>query len=235
MEDKKKQAAEAALTYIEPNQIIGLGAGATIGHLVEFLKDLPALDTLRFTTSSYKTKIHLKQLGLHVLDISQISEIDLYFDSCDHYDLELNALKSGGGIHTLEKLLASMAKEFVLLVDESKLSSQITNTAIPLCIEILPIAENFVQQQLKRKYPEAKIQVRTGQRKDGAVITENGNMLLDVWFGAELPLEQLNHSIKSTPGVVEHSLFYHLVNKAFVAGENGVEVLPIFSHRPTKE
>lgn len=225
MNDKKKQAAEAALAYIKPGQTVGLGAGTTIGHLVGFIKDLSFLKTLLFVTPSYKTKGYLKKMGVNAQDISEIREIDFYFDSCDHYDLELNALKSGGGIHTLEKLMASMAKEFVLLVDESKFNVNLMDTVIPLCVEILPAAESFVWNKLKVMYPQAELQIRMGQQKDGAVITENGNMLLDVKFNSPTPLEQLNQSVKLIPGVIEHSLFCHLASKALVADSNGVKIL----------
>lgn len=225
MNNKKEQAAEAALTYVKPGQTIGLGAGTTIGYLVDFIKDLPFFRKLLFVTPSYKTKAYLRTVGLKTLDVAEIREIDLYFDSCDHYDLELNALKSGGGIHTLEKLMASMAKEFILLVDESKFNAQLMETVVPLCVEILPAAESFVWNKLKVMYPDAELQIRMGQQKDGAVITENGNMLLDVKFKSAINLEQLNQSVKLIPGVVEHSLFYHLACKALVAENNGIKIL----------
>jgi ribose 5-phosphate isomerase A len=225
MNDKKKQAAEAALAYIKPGQTIGFGAGTTIGHLVGFIKDLSFLETLLFVTPSYKTKGHLKTMELNTRDISEIKEIDFYFDSCDHYDLELNALKSGGGIHTREKLMASMAKEFILLVDESKFNAHIMDTVVPLCVEILPAAESFVWNKLKVMYPHAELQIRMGQQKDGAVITENGNMLLDVKFKSHVPLEQLNQSVKLIPGVIEHSLFYRLASKALVAESKRIKIL----------
>lgn len=225
MEDRKKQAAEAALAYIKKAQTVGLGAGTTISHLIDFIKDLSFLTSLFFVTPSYKTKVHLKKLGLNTQDISQIKEIDVYFDSCDHYDLELNALKTGGGIHTQEKLLASMAKEFILLVDESKFNLEIVKAGTPLCMEVLPAAESFVLHRLQTLYSGAECSIRMGKQKDGAVITENGNMLIDMRFDSSVSLEKLNRSIKAIPGVLDHSLFYHLASSALVAGENGVEEL----------
>jgi len=225
MEDLKQQAAQAALPYIEPHQRIGLGAGSTIAHLIEQVRALPFLDTLTFLTSSYTTKIRLKQAGLMSLETATISHIDRYFDSCDHYDAELNALKSGGGVHTQEKLLAAMSKEFILLVDESKYRERIIQAGTPLCIECLAQAESFVSHTLQTLYPSAKLQVRMGQNKDGAVISDNGHMLMDIWFHNALPLAQLNRTLQSVPGIIEHSLFYRLANKALVASNEGVAVL----------
>lgn len=222
MKDLKKLVAQEALRYIKPNQTIGVGAGTTMSHLIDFIKTLPFIDTLHFITPSYSTKMRLKQAGLKLLDVSQMEKIDLYVDSCDLYDSDLNALKSGGGVHTMEKLMASMAKDFILLVDASKFNAQITQSNIPLCIEVLPAAECFVKQWFKNHYPASDIVVRMGQRKDGAVITEQGNMLLDVFFHRVVPLHELNIRIKTIPGVVEHSLFYRIASHALIATEEHI-------------
>jgi len=99
------------------------------------------------------------------------------------------------------------------------------DTVVPLCVEILPVAESFVRNKLKEIYPHAELQIRMAQQKDGAVITENGNMLLDVKFKSPMHLGQLNQSVKLMPGVIEHSLFYHLASKALVADSNGIKIL----------
>ncbi len=225
MTDYKLEAAKAALTLITPNQIIGLGAGSTIAHLVNMLaRDLKLAASLIFTSSSFKTTQLLSKHELRIQSPALLNKLDIYFDGCDQFDSELNALKSGGGIHTTEKILASMAHEFILLGDEGKFSAQL-NATYPLVIEILPQALQIVPAKLATLFPQATLTQRMSTQKDGALISDNGNMLIDVQF-AELPEPaKLNALVKMIPGVVEHSLFYQMAGRAIVAGENGIRTI----------
>jgi ribose 5-phosphate isomerase A len=227
MADHKLEAAKAALSLIKPNQSVGLGAGSTIAHLVNLIAHECGFSaSLKFTSSSFKTTQLLSGHGLTIQSPALLNKLDLYFDGCDQFDTELNALKSGGGIHTTEKILASMADQFILLGDESKFIKRL-NAAYPLVIEILPQALQIVLAKLVALFPLATITQRISTQKDGALISDNGNMLVDVFF-TELPNPaEINVQVKMIPGVVEHSLFYHLATKAIVAGENGVQnILP---------
>ncbi|SCW57792.1 ribose 5-phosphate isomerase A [Mucilaginibacter sp. NFR10] len=225
MTDYKLEAAKAALTLITPNQIIGLGAGSTIAHLVNMLaQDRKLAASLIFTSSSFKTTQLLSTYGLRIQSPALLNKLDIYFDGCDQFDNELNALKSGGGIHTTEKILASMAHEFILLGDEGKFSAQL-NATYPLVIEILPQALQIVLAKLATLFPQAALTQRMSTQKDGALISDNGNMLIDVQF-TELPEPvKLNTLVKMIPGVVEHSLFYQMGGRAIVAGENGIRTI----------
>jgi ribose 5-phosphate isomerase A len=143
---------------------------------------------------------------------------------CDQFDEKLNALKSGGGIHTSEKILASMAEEFILVGDDSKMVSKLDHT-YPVVVELLPEALTAVLNRLKSDYPGASIKLRTSEQKDGLVISDNGNLLADVLF-EELPeISALNTNINMIPGVVEHSLFYKIATKAVVAGKQGIRII----------
>ncbi|RWY49232.1 ribose 5-phosphate isomerase A [Mucilaginibacter gilvus] len=227
MADHKLTAAKAALSLIGPNQSIGLGAGSTIMHLVNLIaNECKYAASLNFASSSFKTTQLLSARSLRVSPPALLHKLDLYFDGCDQFDAELNALKSGGGIHTTEKVLASMADEFVLLGDESKFAKHL-NAAYPLVIEILPQALQIVLTKAAGMFPLATITQRMSTQKDGALISDNGNMLVDVYF-TEMPnARELNVQVKMIPGVVEHSLFYHLATKAIIAGEGGVQsILP---------
>lgn len=225
MTDHKLEAAKAASTLISAGQTIGLGAGSTIAHLVNIItqnQDVAA--NLTFTSSSFKTTQLLSKHGLRIQSPALLNQLDLYFDGCDQFDSQLNALKSGGGIHTTEKILASMAKEFIILGDDAKFSTQL-NATYPLVIEILPQALQVVLSQLSNLYPSATLTQRMSTQKDGALISDNGNMLVDVQF-AQLPEPaQLNTQVKMIPGVVEHSLFYQLGTKAIISGENGIRTI----------
>jgi len=229
MTDYKIEAAKAALGYIKPGQTIGLGAGTTVAHLVDMINSREDLaSSLVLTSSSFKTTTKLAGYGLTIKSPSLLKHLDIYFDGCDQFDKELNALKSGGGIHTTEKILASMADEFILMGDEGKFAATFDNT-YAVVIEILPQALQVVRHKLHSKYPDATIKLRMGDQKDGAVISDNGNLLADIKFTSPFDPQQLNTELKLIPGLVEHSLFYHMATKAIVAGENGIRIIePVY-------
>ncbi|KAG4069396.1 hypothetical protein HA402_012249 [Bradysia odoriphaga] len=189
MEDLKQVAAKAALDFIKPGQTIGLGAGSTIAHLVNYLKENDTLfQSITTVTSSFNTQQLLLEHGFHTKQIGEVSQLDLYFDGCDQFDHQLNALKSGG--------------------------------------EVIPEAVPFVMKQLKKLFSPANPVIRLSNKKDGAVITENGNLLIDIWFHSFPLLDSLNHRLKDIPGVLETSLFYNMAHAAIIAGKKGVEIIP---------
>lgn len=222
--DLKKEAASRAIEFIQSRQAIGLGAGATIAYMVELLAEQVKNGLeIQVLTSSFTTRQLLLQKGFAVLNVADVEKIDVYIDGCDQVDKNLQALKSGGGIHTKEKLLASMAGQFIIAGDASKYVEQFTS-ACPLVIELLPEALRYVPSTIQQLYPGIKSELRTGNKKEGAAITDNGNYLLDVWFSQWPDLKELNTTIKNITGVVETSLFYNLVHKAVIAGNDGVRV-----------
>jgi ribose 5-phosphate isomerase A len=225
MVDYKVEAAKKTLEFIKPGQIIGLGAGTTVANLVDLVKQNNVLvQSVTFVSSSFKTSNYLLQQGLSVQSPALIAKLDIYFDGCDQFDPQLNALKSGGGIHTSEKILASMANEFILMGDEAKFAKKLDNR-FPLVIEVLPMAWPWVSAHLAVLFPEAQVKLRMSNQKDGALISEHGNFLADIYF-SELPaLEILNTTVKMIPGVVEHSLFCALATSAIVAGEGGTRII----------
>lgn len=227
MSDYKLEAAKAALPFIKQGQIIGLGAGSTIANLVNLIAaDVELSASLTFATSSFKTSGLLIDRGLNIKAIDHLKYLDFYFDGCDQFDTQLNALKCGGGIHTTEKIMAWMANEFILIGDAGKSVDKL-DTTYPLVLEVLPTALSLVNQWLVKNMPTANTTMRISTQKDGAVITENGNYLLDIYFEEMLPLDLLN-AIKMVPGVVEHSLFLGIAKRAIVAGADGIKILTAF-------
>ena len=223
--NQKKEAAIKAVTFIRHQNRVGIGAGSTMAFMVELLAAEVAKGMkVKIFTSSFTTHTLLLQNGFCVMPIADVEEIDLYFDSCDQMDKNLNALKSGGGIHTQEKLMASIANQFILVGDESKYSDQL-DSIYPLVIEFLPEALRYVPSRIKHIFPEVKVALRMSDKKDGAVITNNGNYLLDVWFNKWPHLSTINPLIKEITGVIETSLFYNLAHKAIIAGQEGVRII----------
>nr|WP_294897918.1 ribose 5-phosphate isomerase A [uncultured Pedobacter sp.] len=223
MEDYKLEAAKASLDFISVGQKIGFGAGSSIFHLIDIItKDKVLAQSLSCVSSSFKTRQYLYEKGLKLS--SNTEGLAIYFDGCDQFDVELNAFKSGGGIHTSEKIMASSAKEFILVGDESKFVEKLNNT-YPLVVEILPEALPLVLKKIQSNSPESVVTLRMANQKDGAVITENGNLLAEIRFPTIPDLAELNIRIKMIPGTVEHSLFYRMATKAVIAGKLGVRII----------
>jgi ribose 5-phosphate isomerase A len=223
--DYKLDAAKAALELIKEGQTLGVGAGSTIAKLISLIAtECSFAPSLTLISSSFSTSNLILEKGLNLGSTHSIRKLDIYFDGCDQFDRELNALKSGGGIHTNEKILASMAMQFILIGDESKFADQLDAT-YPLVIEVLPNALPFVLNHLNTTFPDARLNLRMSSQKDGAVISDHGNLLVDIHFSHLLPLKELNTTISQIPGIVEHSLFYRIAAKAIIAGAKGLQTL----------
>lgn len=131
----KKKCAMEALKYIKDKSIIGLGGGSTISYLVSYIKET-GLD-VEIVTPSSVTERQCIENGLKVVPAWAVDSISVAFDGCDEIDNNLTALKSGGGIHTKEKIIASMAEDYILLVDESKVVEKL-DFKYPVVLEIIP-------------------------------------------------------------------------------------------------
>jgi ribose 5-phosphate isomerase A len=228
MRNHKREAAKAAATMISAGQTIGLGAGQTIAWLVEYLSEDPQLmQSLSVTSSSFDTSVLLHSKGFRLLAPSLISKLDIYFDGCDVFDLQLNALKSGGGIHVMEKLLAAAADRFILLGDAGKFQTTL-NPTYPITIEFLPQALGIISTKMPLLFPGTRFIQRMSTEKNGALISDNGNMLADLHFDVFPDLEQLDTQVKMIPGVVGHSLFYRMAHQAVISRDDGIKnIFPV--------
>lgn len=203
----KRLCAKAALDLVPDHGIIGLGGGETISYLAEYIKE--AGKDIKVVTPSDKTAQVCKKLGIEIVDTKEVKEIVIAFDGCDQVDANLDAYKSGGGIHTLEKIIAKMAKEYVLLVDETKVVDKL-NDQVPIVLDIIPEAINHVTSEVE---------------KIGATVKKRDEHLLEVYYDDLPELEVIDRSLKQITGVIEISLFYQVATKALVAGESGIRVI----------
>lgn len=222
MQDCKRDAAREAMKAIRPGHIVGFGAGSTMTHLIGYiLEDAELTRSLTTVSSSFSTRQYLHRQGFAVREMEWMDRIDLYFDGCDQFDWRLSALKSGGGVHTSEKILAAMADEFILVGDISKRVDRLDGT-YPLVVEVIPEALCYVSDRLKRFLHPVRSELRLSNKKDGAVITERGNYLIDNWFDPFPEPALLNERMIGIPGILEHSLFFNMARRAIVAGPEGV-------------
>jgi ribose 5-phosphate isomerase A len=221
--DYKMEAAKEALSLIRPGSMVGFGAGSTMAHLINLVGgEAGLMESLRVLSSSFTTRELLRQKGFLVLEAGCTAQLDLYFDGCDQFDRRLSAIKSGGGVHTSEKVMAAMADEFILVGDAGKRVERLGAT-YPLVLEVIPEALTYVSDRVRRFFHPVRSALRLSDKKDGAVITERGNFLIDCWFDPFPEPAIINDRLIGIPGILEHSLFYNLAHRAIVAGPDGIK------------
>lgn len=223
MTNFKLKAAEAALGLICDGQLVGVGDGSTMLIMVELIaRDTRLSNSLTLTSPSDKILQIITSLGLNFSPLEELEMMDIYFDGCDVFDPSLNALKSGSGIHTREKIAAAMATEFILVGDAEKYNPALS-ILTPLVVEVFPMAISSVLRLLNTAFPDSRLKVRSneGQR----VVTGQGNYLVEMYFNEFPKLDSLDGQIKMMAGVANHSLFYNMASKAIIAGPDGVQEL----------
>jgi ribose 5-phosphate isomerase A len=218
-QDLKQQAAEAALTYIEPllspEAVIGVGTGSTADLFIDGL----ARYRTQFraaVASSERSAQRLTALGIVVLDLNEVQTMPVYVDGADEINESLHMLKGGGGALTREKIVASVAKKFVCIADESKLVQVLGR--FPLPIEVLPLAREAVARVARELGGEPVL--RTG------FTTDNGNQILDVHGLTISDAVALEARLNQVPGVVTNGLFAaRPADVALLATQQGIRQL----------
>ena len=214
-EQKKQAAARAAIEYVEYDDIIGVGTGSTVDYFIEYLK--PLKNKISGTVaSSISTKEKLEANGIRVLDLNDVSEIPIYIDGADEVNENLQLIKGGGGALTREKIIAEASKKFLCIVDESKVVDVLGK--FPLPIEILPMARSYVAREI------IKIKGMPIWRED--LITDNGNIIIDVNHLEIMEPIKLERELNQIPGVVTVGLFARRsADKVLVSNNDGVTEL----------
>ena len=211
----KKKCALYASKLVKDGMVVGLGGGSTISYLIDYVKD----KDIKVVSPSSKTVLLAQQAGLTVLNTQYVDHVDIAFDGCDEVDSHLNALKSGGGIHTQEKIIASMAGEYIVLVDESKFHETLA-FKVPVVVEVLPKAYSVVKKKLEKL--NGNVELRTASNKDGFLMSDEGNILLDVYFDGVQDIRLLNQTLLMMPGVVDTSLFVDILTGMILVNDKGV-------------
>ncbi len=231
LQNQMKQAvALAAVDQIENGMILGLGSGSTAALMIEALavkiKSGEIKDVVGVTTS-FQGEVLASELGIPLKSLSSVSAIDLAIDGADEVDPKFQLIKGGGACHVQEKLVAALAKKFIVVVDSTKLVEKL-NLDFKLPIEVLPSAWKQVQKTLQDL--GGKGNLRMAQKKAGPIVTDQGNLILDLSFrnGIDQP-ELLESQINNIPGVLENGLFVDLTDQVLVGkienDEVGVESL----------
>ena len=218
LQNQMKQAvAKAAVDKIQNGMILGLGSGSTAALMIEALalkiKSGEIKDIVGVTTS-FQGEVLATELGIPLKSLSSVSTIDLAIDGADEVDPKFQLIKGGGACHVQEKLVASLAKKFIVVVDSTKLVEKL-NLDFKLPVEVLPTAWKQVQKTLVDFGGEGNL--RMAQKKAGPVVTDQGNLILDLTFrnGIDQP-ELLESQINNIPGVLENGLFTNLTDEVLV-------------------
>lgn len=222
--DKKKLVGAAGAALIQDGMLAGIGTGSTMAFLIEALGRRVREENLHVTAvpTSFQSRMSCLKLGIPVCEMQDASSLDLAIDGADEVDPHLDLIKGGGASLTREKIVAAMARQFVAVVDESKLVARLGQSfAIP--IEVLPSALAYVEKTIASL--EGSSTLRLGVAKDGPVITDNGQFILDLRFPPTVDLRAVDKALHATPGVVETGLFFGFAQKALVARATTVETL----------
>lgn len=209
---KKQAAAQAALKHLPHGGVLGVGTGSTVNFLIDLL---PQLELKGAVASSEATANRLKALGIDVVDMNQVASLDAYVDGADEIDHHLYMIKGGGAALTREKIVASIAHKFVCIVDDSKWVNQLgQDFALP--VEVIPMARSAVARKI--------VSLGGDPVYRQGVVTDNGNVILDVYNLNILDALEIEKTINHIPGVVTNGIF--ALNKAdiaIVATNNGIE------------
>jgi ribose 5-phosphate isomerase A len=204
---ERKNAAFEAVKYINNNDIVGLGTGSTAVFAIQRIAELVKQGlNIKGVPTSEKSSLLATQLGIEVIDINDVTSIDITIDGADEFTSARQLIKGGGGALFREKIVASLSKKEIIIADSGKYVEQLGKFKVP--IEVVPLAFNYVQQQLQAIGGK-------GSRRENehiAFITDNGNYIIDADFGLIADPASLSETLNQIDGILAHGLFINLAN-----------------------
>lgn len=211
-DDKKCAAAQAALAYVQPGSIVGVGTGSTVNYFIDALGEMK--NEIEGAVSSSDTSTQkLKALGIEVLDLNSVSQFDIYVDGADEITEHMHMIKGGGAALTREKIVAAVAKQFICIIDDSKQVPMLGK--FPLPVEVIPMARSYVARELVKLGGDPVY-------REG-VVTDNGNVILDVHNLTIVNPTELETQINQLTGVVTNGIFGHrAADVALIGTDSGV-------------
>lgn len=221
----KQAVGKAAADRVRSGSILGLGTGSTTAFAIQFLGDRlksGELTDIKGIPTSFQASVLAKKYGIPLTTLDEVDRIDIAIDGADEVDPDKHLIKGGGAAHTREKVVDSLAEEFIVVVDRSKLVDRLGST-FPVPVEVLPMAVTPVMRALEQLggVPE----LRMGVKKDGPVITDQGNMVLDVKFAAIADPAELEKTLNNIPGVLENGIFVGLADVVLIGELEGDQPL----------
>lgn len=218
----KELVAKYAANLVKNGMLVGLGTGSTADYFIAELARRTIEENLHVTVaaSSIVSMLKAQTLGLPLVAIEHIKQLDLYVDGADEVTPENTLLKGQGADLVKEKLLAKSSKQFIVLIDKSKTVKHI-GEKFPVPIEVMPFAWQMVKQRLEELGGCG--QLRQNNQGSGLAISSHGSLILDMTFPPSLDSNALNSLLNSIPGIVEHGIFYDLASMVLLAENKNVK------------
>jgi ribose 5-phosphate isomerase A len=216
VESQKRNAALEAVKHVKDRFIVGLGSGSTAAYAIEAIGERIRRENLVLMAvpTSYQAFLLAVKCGVPITTLEEHPIIDLTIDGADQIDPKLNLIKGMGAALAREKIVASMSRKNVIIADESKKVKFLGENSHPVPVEVLPFAITAVKQKIEKIGGKAVL--REGNGKLGPVITDNGNALIEAFFGVIDNAADLEKKVKMIPGVIETGLFVGLSDVAYV-------------------
>ncbi len=216
-DELKKAVGWAALKYVEKDSIVGVGTGSTVNHFIDALGTIKA-DIEGAVASSEASAERLKAHGIPVFDLNTVDQMDIYVDGADEINPHMEMIKGGGAAHTREKIVAAVAKKFICIADASKQVDILGE--FPLPVEVIPMARSYVARELVKLGGDPVY-------REG-VITDNGNIILDVYnFKIDNPI-RMENTINNITGVVANGIFaLRRADIALIGTDEGVKTIAL--------
>ena len=216
----KEAVGREAAALVMPDMLLGLGTGSTASIALRVIGRRIREEHLRVAgvPTSYASERLAREVGIPIVSIDEVERLDLAIDGADEIDPMLNLIKGRGAAHSREKVVASLANQFVVLGDPSKVVERLGSRA-PVPVEVMPMAATAVIRALE--HLGATAELRSGVRKDGPVVTDQGFWVVDADFGPIPDLEALNRTLNALPGVLDHGLFLGMATLALIGEPSG--------------
>jgi len=209
-DEMKKSAANKALEFIQDDTIVGVGTGSTVNHFIDALASMKGRIKGAVSSSEESSK-RLKSHGIEVFDLNSIDVLDVYIDGADEITKHMSMIKGGGAALTREKIVAAVAKQFICIADDTKQVEILGD--FPLPVEVIPMARSYVARELVKLGGDPEY--RQG------VVTDNGNVILDVHNLSIIDPKKLEADINGIVGVVTNGLFADRGADVLVLGSKG--------------
>jgi ribose 5-phosphate isomerase A len=203
----KQEVGRAAAQRVQSNTIVGLGTGSTTAYAIQFIGERlqsGELQNVKGVPTSFQARVLAKQYGIPLTTLDEVEVIHVAIDGADEVDPQKNLIKGGGAAHTQEKIVDALAELFIVVVDGSKMVEQLGSTFL-LPVEVLPMAVTPVMRALEKL--GGLPQLRMGVKKAGPVVSDQGNLIVDVKFDSIPDPAELEKTINNIPGVLENGLF----------------------------
>lgn len=220
LEAEKALAAARAVDEVKPGMMVGLGTGSTAAYAIRELGLRVSRGlTISVVATSRASEALARQVGLNPIDFAGVSRVDLTIDGADEVTRQLLAIKGGGGALLREKIVAAASDRVIVVVDSSKLVEVLGRFRLP--VEILPFAKGWAARALRDTGVTAVLRERDG----APVITDQGNLLFDLPYGAITDPHSLATALSAIPGVIEHGLFLTEIDTVYVGRGSEVQEL----------